>query len=69
MNTEKLKDMMFGKNINARDLAQKINMSEGGLSLILNGKRKCSLVTAQKLAIALRMTSKDIRSIFFGDTL
>ena len=69
MNAEKLKEMMIQKKINARELAQKINMSEGGLSLLLNGKRQCSLGVANKLAIALKMTNKDIRSIFFGKVL
>ena len=66
MNTNKLKELMSNQQINARKLAVQTEVSEGGISLILNGKRQCTLKTAVKIATALKMTQKDIISIFFG---
>ena len=67
MNTNKLKELMSEQQVNARKLAAQTEVSEGGISLILNGKRQCTLKTAVKIATALKMTQKDIISIFFGE--
>ena len=60
MNTENLVKKMAEKNIQPKELAEKINVSIPFVYYMMNGQREPSLVTAKEIASCLECTIDDL---------
>lgn len=66
---EGLKKAMEVAGLNINTLANKSNVDKATISRLFTGKSSCSIGTAQKLSIALNLSTKSAGNIFFAKSV
>ena len=66
-NYAKLRGLMVERGVEVSKLAMLLGISRQATSEKLNGRSKISLLDAQKISEALRMTKDERDAIFFGE--
>ncbi len=64
---EALKELIAKQGYNVISLSAKSGVDKSTISRLLNEKNSCSVSTAQKIAIALKMTPRVAGNIFFSE--